>query len=105
MKKIFKYELIKGTRIAPELPGGIYEVEMPKTAKIISAKLLLKLGNCYHGTPTLWAIINENEEREIKRFVVLETGEEMPQEVGPANFISTIFDENSNLVFHIFQMP
>lgn len=85
-KQIWKYQL---------LTIGINEIEMPKGAKILSLQMNNKI-------PCIWAIVNPNAEKEIRRFNIYGTGHNITED--DLKYIGTFQMHNDMLVFHLFEI-
>lgn len=69
------------------------EMEIPKGAKYLTLKL-------QNGIPCLWAKVSEKDIKVKTTFLMIGTGQEIPN---GAEYIGTIHLTESNLVFHVFQ--
>lgn len=94
MKSIYKYPL--GANITH---NTVYEIEMPKAAKILSVQ---EQG----GLPVLWAIVNPKKEKRKYVFHVFGTGHEMPDyDKKHYEYIGTVQQKGLiTLVWHIFEV-
>ena len=86
MKRIFKYQLEK---------TDLQIVEMPKGADILCVQL-------QHGIPCIWALVDENQEKENRYIETFGTGHYIGS-VNNRKYISTIQFYHGNLVFHYFE--
>lgn len=68
-------------------------VKMPKNAKIISLQVQNEI-------PTIWAIVNDDQEFEERKFNIYPTGSWLDEELKQA-YIETI--QIRKLVFHVFE--
>lgn len=84
MKTIWKY---------PLAVTDFNSVSMPVGAKVLSVQM-------QHGNPTLWAIVNPAESLEIRHFLTVRTGHELPENAG--DFYGTY--QFGPLVFHVFEL-
>lgn len=71
------------------------EVEMPKRAKIIHFA-------SQHGMPYIWALVNPEAPKEIRKFKVYGTGHEINDKI--ISHIGTVLVAGGNLVFHAFEI-
>lgn len=70
-------------------------IEMPKYARPISVQT-------QRGVICLWALIEPNQPVEMRKFVILGTGHEIPKH-GVGDFIDTFQLNEGSLVFHVFE--
>lgn len=82
MKSIWKFKITQP------------EVEMPMGAKILTVQ-------SQHNVPTIWAIVNTEEDMKKRTFIVVGTGHEIPK--GKLNYIGTIQQMTGMLVWHVFE--
>lgn len=94
MKMIYKYPL--GMEIHH---NAVYEIEMPKAAKILSVQ---EQG----GFPMIWAIVNPKKEKRKYTFHVFGTGFEMPDyDKKHYEYIGTVQQKGmTTLVWHVFEV-
>ena len=83
--KIFKYTLDLIDLQSLELPIG---------AKILSIQVQSRI-------PRLWALVDENAQKEMRTFATYGTGYEVPD--NPGSYIGTYQLVDSDLVFHVFE--
>jgi hypothetical protein len=69
-------------------------VEMPIGAMILDAKV-------QDGTICLWALCDENADKEIRYFMVFGTGEVIPSDSG--KYIATVQMKGGGRIWHIFE--
>jgi len=90
MKSIWKYPVEGGT--------DIIHIEMPKDAEIISMQV-------QHGTPCIWAIVDDNNEKVDRVFEIIGTGHSLPElRYLERKFIDTFQVNGGSLVFHLFEL-
>ena len=94
MKMIYKYPL--GMDI---YHNAVYEIEMPKAAKILSVQ---EQG----GFPVIWAVVNPKKEKRKYVFQVFGTGFEMTDyDKKHYHYVKTVQQPSHyNLVWHIFEV-
>ena len=86
MKSIWKFQL--------QIKGEEY-IEMPEGAKILAIQE-------QHGWPHIWALVDTEAEKELRRFYTIGTGH--PFDLPPsAKHVGTFQVESGNLVFHVFE--
>lgn len=86
--KIWKFELPVDTNV---------EIEMPFGSKVIH------VGSQENASVCLWAIVDPNAGKAIRKFRVYGTGYDMQKTDGPHNYIGTTQDSDG-LVWHVFGM-
>ena len=86
MKTIWKYEV----RI-----DGVFKLTMPKGAEIIAFQTL-------HGAPTIWAIVNTEEELTERVFSIRGTGHPFVGKSG--KYLGTIQVSGGSLIWHLFEI-
>jgi hypothetical protein len=69
-------------------------VKMPIGAKILDAQV-------QHGVICLWALCDENAEKENRHIMIFGTGEVIPDD--PGKYIATVQKEGGKLIWHIFE--
>jgi hypothetical protein len=87
METIYKYQF-------SESPGHTERIEMPKLAKILTVQE-------QNGFICIWAIVNPEDERELRKFIALGTGWNFPT---LENFIYISTVQESGLVWHVFEI-
>ena len=92
MKTIWKY---------PLPISGQVTVKMPKGAEVLSAK-------SQHGRDvTLWALVDDSAEEEMRLFVIVGTGHPILPVEGDyrkLKFLATVIVEDGTFVFHVFEL-
>jgi len=88
MRQIFKYPLaIVGEQV----------LLLPKGAEILHIGV-------QNGELYLWAMVDEQEESEIRRFSIIGTGHSIPERVSKNLYhIGTVFMSGGSLVWHVFE--
>lgn len=84
-KTIYKYD-------AP--PSDVVWIAMPKGAEILTVQT-------QYGNPVIWAIVDPDSPKEVRRFVVRGTGHKLGK-VG--RYIGTVQMMSGRLVFHYFEV-
>lgn len=87
MKRIYKYHLPF---------GDVITIQMPKDAEVLS------VGNQHEGV-YLWAMVDPNAELIDYQFRMAGTGHPIVEGF-IHSFIGTVHLQNSQLIFHIFEM-
>jgi hypothetical protein len=86
MKTIYKYSIE---------PGYPFILELPIDSQILTIQV-------QNNEPKLWALVDTNLEKEIRRLWILGTGERVPPEA--KTYIGTFqVQEDNLLVFHVFE--
>lgn len=86
-KRIWKYEINPNKVI----------VEMPKGAEILTIQT-------QNETPCIWALVNPENEKELRHFEVFGTGQNVYCDMGvERKYINTFQLDNGSLVFHLFE--
>lgn len=71
-------------------------LEMPAQAKILTVQI-------QHGKPRLWALVDPNRSKELRRFQVVGTGH--PFEPAPtAHHIGSFQMHEGTFIFHVFEV-
>ncbi len=70
-------------------------IEMPKGAQVVSA-------NIQSGKVCIWALVDATAIKEKRKFIILATGQNIPESKN--TYIKTIFSENAEFVFHVFEI-
>ena len=83
-KRIFKYDII----IRDD-----FSISMPIGAEILSVKV-------QHGIPKLWAIVDDQADKESRAFQIYGTGHVAPEN---GTFIDTFLMCDDDLVWHLFE--
>ena len=90
MKTIWKFEL------TPVI-NGTHSIKMPKEAEILSIQT-------QNEKPQIWAIVNDEAEKEERFFEIFGTGHKIPCDMGiDRKFIGTFKMHNGTLIFHLFE--
>ena len=71
-------------------------IEMPRNA------LVLHVDVDTSGYPNLWALVDDKQPIELRKFYVAWTGEELPAGLG--EYFGTIITQNLGLVLHVFEV-
>lgn len=71
-------------------------IEMPVGAKILS-------GNMQFGVACLWALVDPQARREMRRFYVVNTGGSLPDDFKEKEFITTLILAEGTFVLHVFE--
>lgn len=87
MKRILKYE------IPISNIGGITEVVMLRNSNFLCFKN-------QKGKLFLWVEAMENEENELRKFVLLHTGDYLPD--NPIYYLQTVLFDEGNYVIHVY---
>lgn len=89
MRTIFKY-MIPQTQT--------FTLSLPKGARILSLQL-------QRGIPVMWATVETDLPMEDRKFLIVETGEEIPKDLFVvSDYIGTYQMEHETLVFHLFEI-
>lgn len=87
-----------GTRIFKfELPMAVSHrttVKMPAGAKILTIQT-------QRNHPMIWAEVDPNSEYESRKFLIMNTGGEIPD--GEFKYIATFQVDEGSLVFHVYE--
>lgn len=75
-------------------PNGI-EIYMPKGARVLTAQM-------QNGTLCLWAVVDDIETPELRKFAIVGTGHQMP--AVPTSYVSTFQVDGGSFVFHLFEL-
>ena len=79
-----------------KIPAHTYtEIEMPKGAKVLTVQT-------QRGEPCIWAIVDPNQEKEIRCFFIYGTGISFDY-LQTYKYIGT-FQPHDYLVFHLFEV-
>lgn len=106
MKTIWKF---------PFEVGDIIELEMPSEAIILHVDVQKQITNHVHGSssggsfgssmieeiPCIWALVNPEAPKEIRKFRLFGTGHPFPDE--PLSHVGTFKMAHDKLVFHLFE--
>lgn len=93
---IYKYSL----QTTAEVIGQLQTIKLPKKAEVVQAAM-------QHSTLVVWASfdLSDVETIEGRQFIVAFTGHEFEPPVGYIlHHISSVIDNSSGLVFHIFEV-
>lgn len=76
---------------------GTTVIEWPSQSTVVACAM-------QHGVPTIWARVDDDNDSERRKFVVLPTGIEIPRDVDDdeAAWEGTIFD--GQFVWHVFNL-
>lgn len=89
MKTIWKYEIWK---YEPDRLKEHQGIQMPRNSNILDVQL-------QDGVPVFWATVDQDLPMEERRFLLLRTGEEMPEY--PIHYIGTL--QIGTAVYHLFE--
>lgn len=84
---IFKYTF----EVDPEV-----EIEMPKGAHILTVQV-------QHGYPTIWAIVDPEQPKEIRHLRLFGTGHPLDIDPAASRYIGTFQLDMGNFVGHLFE--
>lgn len=84
--RIFKYTLSL---------TGLQFVVMPAGATLLTAQM-------QHGSPQLWAIVDDDRDDEIRSIAIYGTGQSIPEEHSGA-YLGTFQMDDGALVLHVFE--
>lgn len=75
-----------------------FELEMPKDARILHVAL-------QHDpqAPQLWALVDVNAEKVVRRFAYWGTGHVIPDNLNLV-YVGTVLIDRNTLVFHLFEV-
>ncbi len=73
--------------------AGEFELEMPRNSDILCVQT-------QHGYPYVWAIVDDEAPKGMRRFVVVGTGWDLPADIGRSDYIGTYQD--GGFVWHVF---
>ncbi len=80
-----------------ELPiGRSFELEIPQYGRILTLKT-------QRGKPTLWVLVNTENEKKTRKFELVGTGHPVSQDAFNGKHIGTFLVEGDALVFHLFE--
>jgi hypothetical protein len=87
-KKIYKYPLPM---------ENVSTITMPKGAEVLTVQV-------QHGSPYVWAIVDDKASPERRNFEMFGTGFEMPEThfIESRKYIGTIQLQRGDLVYHVF---
>lgn len=85
MKRIFKYKV---------RAEETFKIDLPASAEVLSVQV-------QRGKPMLWCLLDDEEERVPREFVVCGTGKEA--KVDGCLFVGTFQLPEYELVFHLFE--
>ena len=74
-----------------------FELVIPKYGRILTLKT-------QRGQPTLWVLVNPENEKVTKKFSLVGTGHPVSQETFNGTFIGTYLVSEDTLVFHLFEL-
>lgn len=69
---------------------------MPAGAEILSIQYQA-------GVPTIWAIIDTDNEKVNRELYVFGTGHDIPETTDPLKYLATIQDPGMGFVWHVFE--
>lgn len=102
MKTIYKY---------PITLQNTFDISMPQGAKILSCGVQVTAALPIVGlqgsqNPVLWALVEANAASENRHFVLVATGEPVPDfiPIDRATFIGTLQFEGGRFIFHLFEV-
>ncbi len=72
---------------------GRFELRMPVGAKILKVEV-------QNGKPTMWALVNPSKPEEVRRFLIIGTGHDLPPDL-PIRYIETF--QHPPFVWHLFE--
>jgi hypothetical protein len=90
MKTIHKYPVEFAEADRPDRPL----FDMPKGAEPLCIQMQF-------GTPCVWAIVDTEQEQEIRGFYIVGTGHEIPERAG--RYVGTFQLGGGQYVFHLFE--
>jgi len=90
MNTIWKYDI-------PE--EGLFDIEMPKDAKILSIGV-------QHKEPKMWVQVDTKNEKETRSFAMFRTGYDMDRVLKNLDlkYLGTFLVSDDKLVFHLFEI-
>jgi hypothetical protein len=88
MRQVFKYELATDDTTILILPKG---------AKFLKF-------DSQHNKPVTWWLVDPKAEKELKKFFLVGTGQELPDESDNWTYLGTAKFSNDNLIFHLFTL-
>lgn len=74
--------------------GNLVEIEMPKGAEILTTQT-------QDGKLCIWAVVNLNADKEIRRFLLVGTGDLINNEF--KKYVGTFHCGGGKYVFHLFE--
>jgi hypothetical protein len=86
MKQVWKFAL---SAVVPD-------VEMPRGAEVLSVQV-------QRGEPCLWALVDTHAQREVRRFVTVGTGHDIPSDLRMKH-VGTFQLHGGDLIFHVFEV-
>ncbi len=86
MKQVWKFPVMPGNDI----------IEMPKGAKVLAFQHQDSIG------PMIWALVDPDAELEPRRFIMVDTGQGLPDDV-ELTFIDTLQLLRGTQVLHLFE--
>lgn len=84
MKRVFKYVL------SPDCV-----IEMPSGSRVLTVQV-------QHETPCIWALCEDKNALDSRRFMIFGTGHEMPEDLN-LGYIGTFQLAGGKFVFHVFE--
>ena len=73
------------------------KIEMPLGAEILSVQ-------AQHENPRIWALVDPNQEKEVRYFEVLGSGHAITYGMGTSrNYLNTFQLQSGMLIFHVFE--
>jgi hypothetical protein len=86
MKTIYKYRL--------DLESALF---MPKDAQVLSIQM-------QDGFVCLWALVDTDNEKEMRIFMCYGTGMKIADSAYPMDFLGTVQADSGSLVLHVFEI-
>ena len=85
MRKVYKYQLENSTSV----------LTLSKSA--IIRKVALQ-----HGNPTVWAEVEEAEEKRMYEVLSFCTGESLPKDIDTYSFLDTVLCSGGDIILHFY---
>jgi hypothetical protein len=70
-----------------------FELELPQGARVVHV-------GCKDDAPDMWVLLDKDAEPELRGFLVLATGERVPDR--SRDYLGTFFTDDGQLVWHLF---
>lgn len=97
VKRVFKYPLPLEVDGPAARWQDRFTMDLPVGLEILSVQ-------AQHNKPVFWALVNPEETmKEKRKFLILNTGGEMPPDVNYHRFYGTVQLNGGGLVFHLFE--
>ena len=97
MRTIWKYNLEMDNQQMIVSWRGLYEIMLPKAAYFLAIRE-------QHGKPAIWFQVDTEQEKEVRKFIIVGTGKPIPEKFKIKHYLGMFFLNEGYFVGHVYEV-